>query len=134
MEIRRTIDRLKTRGIDALIIDLRSNGGGIMTSAIDAVRLFLDRGTIVRVKTAAETVRYEAETDGFIPYKMPLVILTDENTASAAEIFSAALKDHQRATIIGRKTRGKDLVQTVYQLQRSDAAICLTTASRYPHR
>ena len=128
-EMRRTIDDLLTRGVESLMIDLRHNGGGVMTAAIEATRLFLDEGTIVTVKSAEKTTRYCAGGEDFHSYKLPLVILVNENTASAAEIFAAALQDHQRATVIGQKTFGKNAVQTIYRLDHAQTAVCLTTAS-----
>jgi len=132
MEVSRSVDSLRAEGARSLIIDLRSNGGGVMSSAIDAVRLFIDSGLIVKVKSAVETNNYVAGGRFFSCYDLSLVVLVDENTASAAEIFTAALQDHKRATVIGRKTLGKGVVQTIFSLSNSDLAICLTTASYIP--
>ena len=131
LELRRAVDLLVKNGAKSLLIDLRANGGGIMRSAIDAVRLFVNQGTIVTVKTALEKTRYcaSSEQSQIDCYKLPLAILVDQNTASAAEIFTAALKDHCRATIIGQQTLGKAVVQTVYQLSNNKSALCITTAS-----
>lgn len=131
MEMRRQMDLLIQQGAQGLMIDLRSNGGGIMTSAIDAVRLFIPEGTIVTVCSNDDRIRYCAGGASGC-YTLPLAILVDKNTASAAEIFAAALKDHHRATIIGHKTFGKALVQTVYGLQTGATALCLTTACYLP--
>ena len=131
-EMRRAIDRLRQQGISSLMIDLRYNGGGMMSSAIDAVRLFMDQGIITTVHSGRDTAIYRAGGDGFNAYQIPLTLLVDQNTASAAEIFVAALKDHQRATVIGQKTFGKGIVQTIYHLKNSDSALCLTTASFVP--
>ncbi|MBN1765177.1 MAG: S41 family peptidase [Sedimentisphaerales bacterium] len=130
MEMRRAIDKLKKRGARSLIIDLRCNGGGVMDSAIDAVRLFIDSGTIVTVSSSHETTRYSAGGDYFHPYDMPLVICVDKKTASAAEIFTAALQDHHRGVVVGRKTLGKAVIQTIFSLKPHLSAICITT-SRY---
>lgn len=132
MEMRREIDTLMQQGVTSLMIDLRYNGGGMMSSAIDAVRLFIDQGVITTVHKGQDISIYRAGGEGFSAYQLPLILLVDQNTASAAEIFVAALKDHQRATVIGQKTFGKGLVQTVYHLKNSDSALCLTTASFVP--
>lgn len=132
MELRRALDGLNARGARAYVIDLRGNGGGLMRSAIDAVRLFLNTGTIVTVESGTEKTRYCAGGDGYRSYEQPIVLLVDENTASAAEIFAAALQDNRRAAVIGRKTFGKALVQTVYDLKNSKTALCITTASYKP--
>jgi carboxyl-terminal processing protease len=132
MEMRRAVDLLIREGATSLMIDLRFNGGGMMTSAIDAVRLFMDQGIITTVQTVEKRSIYRAGGDGFTAYQLPLILLVDENTASAAEIFVAALKDQQRATVIGQKTFGKGLVQTIYHLKTSNSALCLTTASFVP--
>jgi len=146
LEMQHAVDDLKSRGAKSLVIDLRSNGGGIMSSAIDAVRLFIDRGTIVTVCTSNEKTRYVAGGDGFscetktkhgtatglACYKMPLVLLVDEKTASASEIFTAALQDHHRAVVVGTNTLGKNVVQTIFSLKPSAAALCITTARYLP--
>ena len=132
MEMSRALDNLNSQGAQAYIIDLRANGGGLMTSAIDAVRLFIDSGTITTVNSNRQKTRYEAGGNTCRSYRKPMVILVDQNTASAAEIFAAALQDHRRAVIIGRKTVGKALVQTVYDLNHTNTALCITTASYTP--
>ena len=132
MEMCRALDRLDRQGAQSYLIDLRTNGGGLMTAAIDAVRLFIDHGLIATVKTERQNTRYEAGGNAFRSYQKPLAILVDENTASAAEIFTAALQEHHRATVIGQKTFGKALVQTVYDLNHAQTALCITTASYTP--
>lgn len=117
---------LKEKGIKSLIIDLRDNGGGIAEEAIEIADLFLAKdATILITKSKAEeeikTVSlYEGETD------IKIVVLTNENSASSSEILIAALKDNERATIIGNKTFGKGILQTIYNL-RSGGALKITT-------
>jgi len=132
MEMRRAIDKLVQAGARSLMVDLRCNGGGIMKSGIAAARVFLDRGAIVTVNSSQNTRTFRADALGPAPYKMPVALLVDENTASAAEIFTAALQDNRRATVIGRQTFGKGLVQSIYHLNQSGSALCLTTASYLP--
>jgi len=132
LEMRRGIEKLRRLGAKFLLIDLRSNGGGVMTSAIDAVRLFIDSGTIVTMQTADEKIKYTAGGNNFVCYRLPLALLVDEKTASSAEIFVAALQDHQRAVVIGKKTLGKAVVQTIFNLKPAQNALCITTAKYFP--
>ena len=132
MEMRRAIERLVQAGARSLMVDLRCNGGGIMKSGIEAARVFLERGAIVTVNSSRKRRTFRADGLGPAPYRLPVVLLVDENTASAAEIFAAALQDNRRATIIGQQTLGKGLVQSIYHLNESSLALCLTTASYLP--
>jgi len=131
MEICRAIEQLKARGAAAFLLDLRGNGGGVMTAAVDAVRLFVSRGEIVTVKSLRQTTKYCAGGDSFRCYRQEMALLVDENTASAAEVFAAALQDHHRATVIGRKTFGKTAMQTLYGLNHGHAGLCITTAAYF---
>lgn len=108
------INRLsKTKG---LIIDLRGNSGGLFQNAIAISNLFLEHGVIVNViARQGKKNTYSAKDDGCI-YNSPVVVLIDESSASASEIFASALKDNNRATLIGTKTFGKGLVQKVFPL------------------
>jgi len=132
LELQRAVNSLKRRRAQKLIIDLRCNGGGVMASGIDTARLFLERGDIVTVKSAKQTRRYVVDKNSVQPFNLPLVLLVDHSTASAAEIFAAALQDHRRARIIGQNTFGKTLVQTVFPLNNAPTALCITTASYVP--
>lgn len=118
--------------IDSVIIDLRNNGGGIVTSAIETADLFLDSGKIVSIKSFAETKAYHACADNIFSEEIPVFILVNSQTASAAEIFTAALKQNRRAITIGEKTFGKAMVQTVYDLRHKAGAVILTTAQYLP--
>jgi len=132
LEMRQAIDQLQKQGAQSLLIDLRCNGGGMLTAAVEAVRLFVDDGVIVTVKNAMESIKYRAGGDNFRSYRIPVAILVDQNTASAAEIFTAALQDRRRAIIIGEQTRGKGVIQTIYPLAKGQNAICITTATFLP--
>ncbi|SHG53674.1 carboxyl-terminal processing protease [Thermosyntropha lipolytica DSM 11003] len=112
----------KCRGI---ILDLRYNGGGDFNAALEIASLFLDKGReIVRVKDGKGREEVYKSSGGNID--VPVVVLINEDTASAAEILAGALKDNQRAVLVGRTTFGKGLVQTVYPL-RDGGALKLTT-------
>ena len=131
-EMRYGVNRLIRLGAKYLVIDLRRNGGGVMTSAIDSVRLFLDEGDIVTVRQQDQKTKYRAGGHFFSGYQQPLALLVDDKTASAAEIFTAALQYHKRAKVIGEKTLGKALVQTIYNLNPEHNALCITTAAYSP--
>jgi carboxyl-terminal processing protease len=130
-ELKQAIDKLGGNGLAGLVLDLRNNPGGMVTAAIDMASLFLPAGTkIVTVRG-----RHVAEKSEFVPtiaqpYTFKLAILVNEKTASASEIVSGAMQDHDRATIIGVPTFGKGLVQSVYPLS-ANAGLALTTALYY---
>ena len=113
------------------ILDLRSNPGGLLTAAVSVSDDFLDSGTIVttRGRLPDSNLTFSAH-QGDLLNGAPMVLLTDNGTASAAEIVSGALKDNHRALIVGRRTFGKGVVQTVLPLD-SDHAVKLTTARYY---
>jgi len=113
------------------VLDLRSNPGGLLTSAVAVSDDFLDTGTIVttRGRLPDSNLTFSAHP-GDLLNGAPMVVLTDNGTASAAEIVSGALKDNHRALIVGRRTFGKGVVQTVLPLD-TDHAVKLTTARYY---
>ena len=107
---------LQGKGIKSLIIDLRNNGGGIVDEALEIANYILDKDSVILYevdKNNNETV--EKTTDDPI-INMPIVILTNENTASSSEILAGALKDHKKATIVGEKTYGKGVIQRLLTL------------------
>ena len=113
--------------IKSLVVDLRNNGGGAITSAIDLSGLFLKKGDVI-VSTEARTgnVVYDKKRDGVI-LDMPLVVIINESSASASEIFAGAIQDHDRGIIVGRTSFGKGLVQKVIDL-KDGTGISLTIA------
>jgi len=114
------IDALnKVKDTDALILDLRGNTGGLFQNAVFVANMFLDKGDIVRViGRKGHNSSYSAEKKEYI-YDKPLAVLVDGESASASEIVSAALKDNNRAAVIGTKTFGKGVVQKVYAMPNS---------------
>jgi carboxyl-terminal processing protease len=105
-------------GIDGLVLDLRENGGGHLTEAIDLVNLFVPKGPVVQLRETGGRVEVlESETDR-PAYEGPLTILVDRFSASASEIFAAAMQDYGRGVIIGQETYGKGTVQNLYPLDR----------------
>lgn len=117
-DVRRLINDLVMRGIDGLLIDLRSNGGGSLAEATSLTGLFIDTGPVVQVKDAFGKVELEADRDPGVAYTGPLAVLVDRESASASEIFAAAIQDYGRGLIVGEPTFGKGTVQTLIDLNR----------------
>ena len=121
--------KLKHHGIlNGLILDLRSNPGGLLDQAVQVADLFLDSGVIVTTKGRREEV--ERAGSGFDEMGYPIVVLLDGDSASASEIVAGALQDHQRAVVVGQPSFGKGSVQTVFELP-SERALKLTIARYY---
>lgn len=113
------IERLKKEHIDGILIDLRNNGGGSLPAVIKMAGLFIKDGPIVQVKYREDKPIVQKDRDKSILWDGPLVVLTNELSASASEIFAAAMQDYKRAVIIGSKqTYGKGTVQNVLNLNR----------------
>src|SRR5450755_2035852 len=113
------LKRLKAEKINGLVIDLRRNGGGSLEEAISLTGLFIKSGPIVQTKGANDRVIISTDPDPGIAYDGPLVVLTSRQSASASEIFAAALQDYGRAVIVGDKnTFGKGTVQTILEIGR----------------
>ena len=105
-------------GIDGLVLDLRQNGGGHLNEAISLVNLFVDRGAVVQVRETGGRVEVlQSDADAAV-YRGPLTILVDRFSASASEIFAAAMQDYGRGIVIGQETYGKGTVQNLYPLDR----------------
>ena len=118
-DVKLEIERLKKEGIEGLVLDLRNNGGGSLQTVIDMAGLFIKEGPIVQVKTTGGQKEVLRDKDKSITWDGPLVILVNENSASASEILAAAMQDYKRALVIGSKqTFGKGTVQTVLDLNR----------------
>lgn len=125
------LKQLNYSKLDGLIVDLRENGGGLLNQAVGMADMFLDRGELVvshHGRASAER-RYVA-SKGNQGIEVPLVFLVNRDSASASEIVSGAIQDHDRGLIVGGTTFGKGLVQTQYQLSE-DTAMLLTTARYY---
>jgi carboxyl-terminal processing protease len=132
-ELTDAIDRLKQEGMRQLILDLRGNPGGLLDEAVRVAEKFLPAGTkIVEVRGREGLMKartYEAPDDNS-PEMVPMVVLIDSRSASASEVVSGALQDHDRAFIVGETSFGKGLVQTVYPLW-GGTGLTLTTAKYY---
>jgi carboxyl-terminal processing protease len=113
------LKRLKKENIAGLVVDLRKNGGGSLEEALSLTGLFLKSGPIVQTKDYNGTIRISSDPDSGIAYAGPMVVLTSRQSASASEIFAAALQDYGRAVIVGDKnTFGKGTVQTILPIGR----------------
>ena len=130
-EVRDAYNKLKAKGMKRLVLDLRGNGGGVMNEAVNIVSLFVPKGSVVltsKGKSAKEQV-YKTTTDP-IDSEIPILVLVDGGSASASEIVSGALQDYDRATIVGTRTYGKGLVQSIRPLPY-DGQLKVTTAKYY---
>jgi len=129
--IKEAIDKLGGNELRGLILDLRGNRGGLMAAALDTAMLFLDPGqVIVGVRgRGTKTEEMKAPEDA-TPYRFPVAVLIDEDSASGSEIVAGALQDHDRGAVIGVPSFGKGLVQQVYELSE-ETGLALTTAYYY---
>jgi carboxyl-terminal processing protease len=113
------ISRLKREGIQGLVIDLRRDGGGSLEEAINLTGLFIPRGPVVQAKDSNGKITVSQDTNPELVYNGPLIVLVNRLSASASEIFAAALQDYGRAVIVGdERSFGKGTVQTVSNLGR----------------
>ncbi|CAD75344.1 carboxyl-terminal proteinase [Rhodopirellula baltica SH 1] len=133
-ELRSVLSRLMPKpDVSGFVLDLRGNGGGLLTAAVDVCDMFLSSGRIVSTKTRGGVVEDEvsATAGTLVPPDMPVAILIDEHSASASEIVAAALQDHGRATIVGTRSYGKGTVQNILPLEYGRSALRLTVAKYY---
>jgi carboxyl-terminal processing protease len=129
-ELKAAIRKLRSAGMEGLVIDLRGNGGGILEQAVASAEIFLPSGS----KILSQRGRFVQENRDWLsknraPENVPLVLLVDGDTASAAEIFAAAMQDNDRAMIVGETTFGKGLVQNIIELENGGGLAL--TAARY---
>ena len=130
-EVENAMQHLYQQGMQAVVIDLRGNPGGLLTAAIQISDKFLPQGTIVatRGRTAADNTEERASKEH--TWKIPLVVLVDHNSASASEIFAAAIQENRRGVVVGRTSYGKGTVQTQFPLQTAGCSLRITTARFY---
>lgn len=139
-DVKNEIERLKSDGVEGLVLDLRNNGGGSLPAVVEMAGLFIKEGPIVQVRSTGESKEVLKDRDKSIAWDGPLVILVNEISASASEIMAAAMQDYKRAVIIGSKqTYGKGTVQNVINLNNmlrnstggDLGALALTTQKYY---
>jgi carboxyl-terminal processing protease len=127
-DLEAALRRLDVAGMRSLVIDLRGNPGGLLSSAVDVSDLFLERGLVVatRGRSPEEDFNYSASRPG--TWRMPLVVVIDGESASSSEIFAGAMRDHGRATIVGTRSYGKGSIQGIFPLDVGGVGMRLTTA------
>lgn len=128
-DLRKALDDLQQKKVRGLVLDLRFNPGGLLTSAIEVCNLFISDGRIVSTKGRNTPEKVWDAVKGGQYEGFPIVILVNHYTASAAEIVSACLQDHHRAVVVGDRTWGKGSVQNVIELEDGKSALKLTTAT-----
>ena len=123
--------KLHRAGMRSLILDLRGNPGGLLTTSVDVVDKFIERGTIVSTRGRGKDEDYSYSAHSAGTWKVPLVVLIDGDSASASEIFAGAIRDHHRGVLVGTRSYGKGSVQGIFPLNSANAGIRLTTAKFY---
>lgn len=126
-DVARLIEQLKQQGIQGLVLDLRRNGGGYLTEAIDLAGLFIQKGPVVQVKNYNGEIAVDSDRDPKIAYAGPLAVLVDRFSASASEIVTGALQNYGRAIVVGdSSTHGKGTVQQVVEMKQLSRALALS--------
>lgn len=120
-DVEQLISGLKPENVDALVLDLRGNGGGSLNEATQLAGLFIDEGPIVQVQDSRGNVRVHRDRDPKIAYQGPLVVLVDRFSASASEIVASAIQDYQYGMVVGETTFGKGTVQQLINLNNFDS-------------
>jgi len=115
-DVQRLIGELRKDGAEALIMDLRANGGGYLPEAESLTGLFIDRGPVVQLRDTAGHIEVDDDPNPAIFYSGPLIVLVDRFSASASEIFAGAIQDYGRGLIVGQQTYGKGTVQNAHPL------------------
>ena len=134
-DVARLIGELEAEGIDGLIVDLRLNGGGHLSEATELSGLFIDSGPVVQVRETNGRLDVHRDPSPTAVYDGPLAVLVDRYSASASEIFAAAIQDYERGIVIGQQTFGKGTVQNLFDLDRiiqsQDAGQLTLTIGKY---
>ncbi|AQG80237.1 carboxy terminal-processing peptidase [Spirosoma montaniterrae] len=117
-DVKKFIDELKVDKVDGIVIDLRDNGGGSLTEAINLTGLFIPKGPVVQVRESTGETEVYTDPDPSVLYDGPLAVLVNRFSASASEIFAAAIQDYRRGVIVGGQTFGKGTVQTLIDLNQ----------------
>ena len=123
--------KLSRDGMRSLIVDVRGNPGGLLPASVDVADRFINSGVIVSTKGRNPMEDFTHRAKAANTWRVPLIVLVDENSASASEIFAAAIRDHKRGTIVGCRSYGKGSVQGIFPLHVSGGGVRLTTAKFY---
>ncbi|WP_026463991.1 carboxy terminal-processing peptidase [Adhaeribacter aquaticus] len=118
-DVRKEVEKLKQEGASGIILDLRTNGGGSLSDAVEMSGLFIPKGPIVQVETSGSAPQVLEDKDPTVQFDGPLVVMVNSFSASASEIVAAAMQDYKRAIIIGSPTYGKGTVQQVFDLDQA---------------
>ncbi len=130
-DLEKAMWKLYNAGMNSLVIDLRGNPGGLLTESIEVSDLFLPSGVIVSTKGRTPSDNTTESAKRAKTWNLPLVVLVDENSASASEIFAAAIQENGRGVVVGRHSYGKGTVQTHFPLTTVSGVLKLTTAKFY---
>jgi len=115
-DVRRLIQEMRKEGVEGIVMDLRGNGGGALDEATTMVGLFIDEGPVVQVRDASGRISVESDYEPGMAWEGPLAVLVNRHSASASEIFAAAIQDYNRGVILGEPTFGKGTVQNLFNL------------------
>jgi carboxyl-terminal processing protease len=121
VQLRVAVQRMLDRGATGIVLDLRGNGGGLLSEAVDAASVFISDGTIVSTAGRSRPRHVYTATGGAIARSVPVVVLVDRGSASAAEIVAGALQDRDRARVVGTRTYGKGVFQEIRELSNGGA-------------
>ena len=136
-DVKKLLIEMQTKGASALIVDLRENGGGALTEAVGLSGLFISDGPVVQVRDAYQRIRVHEDPDNAQQYTGPLLVMINRFSASASEIFAAAIQDYNRGIIIGQNTYGKGTVQQsrslnfVYDLDQTPLGLIQYTIQKF---
>ncbi|MFO0961097.1 MAG: S41 family peptidase [Isosphaeraceae bacterium] len=129
-DLRKALEQARQQGMKAVILDLRDNPGGLLESAVEVSDLFIKKGKIVSTKGRAIRDRtWEARNEDTIIEDIPMIVMVNQHSASAAEIVSACLQDHDRAKVVGQRSYGKGSVQNILTLEDGASILKLTVAT-----
>lgn len=117
-DVQKLLDSLKAENVEGVVIDLRNNGGGSLTEAISLTGLFISKGPVVQVREQTGETEVQTDVNPEVSYDGPLAVLTNRFSASASEIFAAAIQDYKRGIVLGEQTYGKGTVQTMVDLNQ----------------
>lgn len=117
-DVKQFLEDFKSQGVDAVVLDLRNNGGGSLTEAINLTGLFINSGPVVQRRSYNRGIDVENDSDRGVTYAGPLVVLQNRYSASASEIFAGAIQDYNRGLIVGERSFGKATVQQLVDLDR----------------